>query len=325
MASIAKRVHFFEAFSEEQTLLRAHMPDDWEATYSPETIQESGTADAPAPIISVRTQSAIPEAWADSLAAILTRSTGYDHLLAYRQRCGHGDRLAMGHLPEYCSRAVAEQACLLWMALLRRLPAQQRKFHAFSRDGLTGGEAEGRVVAIFGVGSIGYQIADIARGLRMRVIGVDPVRNYEDIPYEKPSEAMAQAEVIVCAMSLTEENRGYFSKDLLARARRGTVFVNVSRGELSPAEDLQAALAAGQLSGVGLDVFEDEAALGPALRSGTGDSPEIAAVRALAARDDCILTPHNAFNTREAVARKAEQSVQQIMAFQQDGRFIWQV
>jgi D-lactate dehydrogenase len=102
------------------------------------------------------------------------------------------------------------------------------------------------------------------------------------------------------------------------------VFVNVSRGELSPTTLLLTALEAGQLSGVGLDVFDHESTLATSLRTGvpTVDA-EVTATLKLAKRDDCILTPHNAFNTAEAVYRKSEHSVQQIMAFREAGKFLW--
>lgn len=69
--------------------------------------------------------------------------------------------------------------------------------------------------------------------------------------------------------------------------QRGAVFVNASRGELSPSTALVAALETGQLSGVRLDVFDQEALLAVSLRAGsTTNDPEVAATLQLAARDD---------------------------------------
>jgi D-lactate dehydrogenase len=53
--------------------------------------------------------------------------------------------------------------------------------------------------------------------------------------------------------------------------------------------------------------------------------PEVQAVLALAQRPNVIMTPHNAFNTHEAVLRKSEQSVQQLIAFLNTGAFLWPV
>ncbi|NLF62671.1 MAG: hydroxyacid dehydrogenase, partial [Lentisphaerae bacterium] len=78
------QVVFFEAFAEERAALEKYAGGRLQAEYTWKTIQEWGkAAEPPAPIISVRTQSLIPTSWAGQLKAILTRSTGYDHLLRY--------------------------------------------------------------------------------------------------------------------------------------------------------------------------------------------------------------------------------------------------
>ena len=127
-------IFFFEAFEEEQAALKKYNDSQFDAGYSWKTIQEYGANEPPADIISVRTQSQIPLEWAGKLKAILTRSTGFDHLTAYRQE-SDAENLKCGYLPLYCNRAVAEQALTLWMALLRKLPRQINHFQSFKRDG----------------------------------------------------------------------------------------------------------------------------------------------------------------------------------------------
>lgn len=317
-------VYFYEAFQEEADELRSILPEGILAEYTPATIQETGHAAPPAKLISIRTQSQIPLAWAPQLDAILTRSTGYDHLRAYA--AATGAPLALGYLPLYCHRAVAEQAMLLWMALLRRLPVQVRQFRTFHRDGITGRECLAKTLVVVGVGNIGHEVCRLGAALDMRVLGVDiePIRG--DVAYVDIDVALPQADVLVCAMDLNASNLGYFNRTRWQQIKPGAVFVNVSRGELSPTTELLAALEAGQLSGVGLDVFDHEAVLATSLRSGTVTSDaEVAATLALAHRDDCILTPHNAFNTAEAVFRKSEHSVEQLVAWHKEGAFLWPV
>ncbi len=323
-------VFFFEAFDEEQQMLRERMPDRVAAGYTWKTIQESGDEGPPAPLISIRTQSAIPVAWAGRLAGILTRSTGYDHVQGYRRLCGKD--VTAGYLPLYCNRSVAEQAMLLWMALLRRLPRQVAHFAAFERDDLTGRECFGKTLLVVGVGNIGSEVVRIASGLGMTALGVDLVERHEFVEYVTYEEGAPQADIMVCAMNLTAENRGYLDAERLRLAKPGLLLVNIARGELVPPGDLLGLLQEGHVEGAGLDVYDEEAKLAVALREGrlsladaSHPDPSVAATLALARHPNVITLPHNAFNTVEAVERKAQQSVDAVLAFASDGQFTYPV
>ena len=316
-------VVFYEAFAEEAEALRSRLPAGLRAILTDRTIQEQGEAAPPAALVSLRTQSVLPLAWAPRLAGVLTRSTGYDHVRLYREQAGRP--LPCGYLPRYCARAVAEHALLLWLALLRRLPLQLRQFAGFDRDGLTGRECLGRTLTVVGVGNIGREVARVGRGLGMRVLGVDLIRRHPEIAYVSPGNGLSSAEVIVCAMNLTADNRGYFNRRTWRLVRPGTVFVNIARGELAPTADLTWALDRGLLGGAGLDVFEEESEAAGALRGARQRDPAARALLKLARRTDVLLTPHNAFNTTEAVRRKAEQAVEQVTRFLKTGTFRWPV
>ena len=90
------------------------------------------------------------------------------------------------------------------------------------------------------------------------------------------------------------------------------------RSEFTPLADMARLLDEGWLGGLALDVYEEEPRLATALRAGQGTVP-------LAGRANVILTPHNAFNTAEALERKAQQAAQQAVAFLREGRFLWPV
>ena len=319
-------IYFYEAFAEEaERLLHYAAAAGLRAGHTAQTIQEANHAAPPAPVVSLRTQSTLPPAWAPRLRGILSRSTGYDHLLAYRATVGANTCPALGYLPQYCVRAVAEQAMLLWTALLRRLPRQIAQFGTFHRDNLSGRENPGKVMALFGVGNIGYEIWKIATALGLDVRGVDPVRRHADVAYATPEDALAAADIVVCAMNLTSKNRGYFTREALAQAKRKPILVNIARGEFTPAVALEAALEEGILSGVALDVYNEESTLAPALRTGnraalTADNRALLRLRE---RPDVLLTPHNSFNTLEAVERKSEQSIRAFLQLQKSGQFLW--
>ena len=316
-------VYFFEAFEEERAALLKYGAESLDAGFTWKTIQEAGMTEPPAPIISVRTQSAIPVDWAPKLKGILTRSTGYDHLSRYRLASGHAE-LPCGYLPLYCNRTVAEQALLLWMALARKLPVQTRQFKAFNRDGLTGREILGKNLLVIGVGKIGTEIVSIGRGLGMNVKGVDPVHRLDDLEYVSYEDGAPWADIVAVAMKLTPENTGYFTIDRLNCLKQGALLVNVARGEFTPLAAIAEAVKSGRLGGVGLDVYETETKLGPQLREHP-ENWEGTPLQYLMDADNVILTPHNAFNTKEAVERKSEQSVRQVTEFLKSGKFIWPI
>ncbi len=317
-------VFFYEAFEEESQALGRSLPSHVTAGFTWKTIQEQGDREPPASIISVRTQSIIPIAWATKVSGILSRSTGYDHIESYRRECGTD--IPCGYLPLYCSRAVAEQAMLLWVSLLRKLPQQMDHFTRFHRDGLTGEECKDKTLLIVGVGNIGYEVVKIGDGLGMDVLGVDVVKRHSLVSYVLIEEGISRADVIVCAMNLTSENVGYFNYRLLKRAKQGVIFINVARGEISPSVDLLRLLDENHLGGVGLDVYNHESELAVSLRSGDkSEEEEVRATLELTKHPNVVLTPHNAFNTWQAVERKIHHTIQQITHFFEHGTFLWPV
>lgn len=312
---------FFEAFEEEQILLKKLCPKHIKADFTAKTIQESGLEEAPSSLISIRTQSKIPVRWSKDLGGILTRSTGYEHLVSYQKETGTA--CALGYLLSYCARAVAEQAIWMVLALLRKAKAQQKNFQSFCRDGLTGAEAQGKNMLVVGVGNIGSEVVDIAKGFRMKVAGVDIMKKLSTVEYVDLKTGLAWADVVVCACSLTNETKGMLGYEALRRVKTGTFFVNVARGEISPLKDLKRLLDENILGGLGLDVYENETVIAHSLRSGKAPANDamIKLITALSKKDNVIFTPHNAFNTKEALERKAEQTMESIVSFLTQGIF----
>ncbi len=307
-------VYFYEVFEEEARLIKSLIGGRLDFGLTDRTIQESGHTEPPARLISVRTQSVIPVEWQDRLDGVLSRTTGFDNLKTYRSLVS--SPVALGYLEEYATRAVAEQAVLLMLALLRKLPRQMNQFRHFDRDGLTGLEVQGRNLLVIGVGRIGGEVVKLAQGLGMMVRGVDIVRRHDFVEYVERDEGLKWAEVIICAMNLTAENYHYFTYDLLKKARPGIVFINIARGEHAPLADMLRLVKEGHLGGLALDVFEDEPEVGTALRTGRLEGSDRAKIVAEMLRfPNVIFTPHNAFNTAEALERKARFSVDEVFYF----------
>jgi len=289
-------VVFYEVFSEEEAILRKLLPNSVNAYFTSKTFQEEFIEGK---LLCIRTQSNVPK---DS--NVLSRSTGIDHLKNH-------EGLKTG-LPTYASRAVAEQAVMLMMSLFRKLKKQLNHMKNFNRDNLTGVECLGKTVLIAGMGKIGYEIHKICNAFGMDILGVDIYQGYNDINYVDIDDGLSKSDVIICAMSLID-NKGYFNYDTLKKARKGAIFINISRGELSPMEDVLKLLDEKHLSGVALDVFSDEKEI-YALR-------ESDLFKDVLDRDDVLITPHNAFNTEEALQRKCENTIMQVVEFLEKGKF----
>jgi len=307
-------VMFYEMFKEEETAIKKYLPGNIRAQYTWKTIQEHGDKTAPSALISIRTQSCIPKSWAKEINGILARSQGYDHLLAFRRE--FGTDISYGYLENYCARAVAEQAILVMMALLRKLKNQISSFNDFAREGLTGLECRGRNVLVVGVGHIGSEVVDIAKGLRMNVKGHDIEQKIKNLAYVPLDEGIAWADIVFCALPLTKETDGMLDYRALQKGNPGLIFINIARGEISPAEDLVKLLDEKILGGVGLDVYSQEPVLAHCLRSNEKNkAPSIKMLLDFSKKGQVIFTPHNAFNTKEALEQKASLSADAVVSF----------
>ncbi len=317
-------VMFYEVFKEEEAALRKILPKSLRAVFTWETIQESKDRKPSATLISIRTQSRIPSEWAPQLKGILTRSQGFDHLVSFRQKAQ--EKIHYGYLGDYCSRAVAEHAILAMLALLRKLKTQIKHFSQFKRDQITGFECKGRNALVVGVGNIGKEIAQIAHGLGMNVKGGDVVKRLESLSYVSLAKGLAWADVVFCSPELTDKTRGLLSYATLKQVKRGAIFINIARGEISPLAGLKRLLDEKRISALGLDVFEEENDIAEDLRGYSQELRETSRlILDLKDRDNVIFTPHNAFNTKEALGRKASLAVESIQVFLKTGRFPWPV
>ena len=145
-------------------------------------------------------------------------------------------------------------------------------------------ELAGKTACILGCGSVGTACAERFRAMGCRVLGVN--RTVRDnaafdavLPLTALDETLAQADVVILTLPLTEATRGLMDAARFAAMKPGSVLVNIARGALVDEAALRSALS-DRLSGAALDVFETEP-LAP-------DSP-------LWTFDNVLLTPHNSF------------------------------
>ncbi|HNV23483.1 MAG TPA: NAD(P)-dependent oxidoreductase [Candidatus Omnitrophota bacterium] len=323
-----KRIHydvvFYEVYDQERDFLQHMLPRHIKARYVPQTIQECHDNYPLSSLISIRTQSRIPLSWAKNLSGILARTQGYDHLAAYQQKVQ--SHIACGYLGPYCSRAVAEHAIMSMMLLWRQAKKQIRHFNTFLRDGLMGQNCSCRRALVVGVGHIGSQIVDMARGLRMEVRGVDIQKRLKNLQYVFLKKGILWADVVFCALPLTDQTNKMLNYATLKYLKKGALFINISRGEISPIQDLKRLLSQKILGGLSLDVYEQESLLADYLRGHSKKKNRvIKTILSLKDRDNVLLTPHNAFNTEQALRQKTAMTVGSVVSFLKTKKFPYPV
>ncbi|WP_020620673.1 D-2-hydroxyacid dehydrogenase [Paenibacillus daejeonensis] len=159
---------------------------------------------------------------------------------------------------------VSETALAMMLAFSRKLNVsirQQMNHHWENPGGLT--ELHGKTMGIIGVGSIGVELARLAQAFGMKTLGVrrtgaraESVDRMYDL--SGLDTVLAESDVVVAIMPLTDESRHMFGREQFAIMKPGAVFINVSRGATVDTEALVEALRQGEIAGAGLDVFEEE-------------------------------------------------------------------
>ena len=124
-------------------------------------------------------------------------------------------------------------------------------------------EVRDATVVVFGIGSIGAEIARLAAGVGMRVIGVrrrqGPVPGVSRVVTpDRLAEVAAEADYLVLAAPLTSETRGAVSREVIARMKPSAWIVNIARGAMLDETALIEALTAGRLGGAALDALAVE-------------------------------------------------------------------
>ncbi|BBL68001.1 NAD(P)-dependent oxidoreductase [Methanoculleus chikugoensis] len=259
-----------------------------------------------------------------NLKMVAAMSTGFDHIdsVACRER-----NIAVSNVPHYGESTVAEFAFGLILALARRFrPTFERTDRGdFSRVGLQGMDLAGKTLGLIGTGRIGSHLARIAHAAGMEVIAYDlrpnPALTEEyGVRYMDLDDVLRQADVISLHVPYTKATHHLIDAGRLRLVKNTVLLVNTSRGGVVDTGAVADALREGRLGGVAFDTFEGEEVWIQEEFQGAGEASEDELRDALESfgllhSDKAILTPHNAFNTREAVDRILDASIENIRAF----------
>jgi D-lactate dehydrogenase len=293
-----------------------------------EPLDESNVVDAE--VLSVFVSSTVSKAVLDkmpSLKLIACRSTGYNNI-DFATTTVRG--IAVVNVPTYGEHTVAEYAFTLILALSRKLlPTHKAVLEAqIEPPKLQGFDLVDKTFGIIGAGRIGQTAARIAKGFGMQVLASDPFPNQakaDEIGFELADleRVLRESDIVSLHAPYTPENHHLITAERLALMKPTALLINTARGELVDTKALLEAVQAKRLAGVGLDVMEGEKLLDVdeeilLLRREQIPADQLTfsvELNILEKLPNVVLTPHNAFNTVEAIQRINQTTVDNITGF----------
>ena len=229
--------------------------------------------------------------------------TGTDRIdLAACQAAG----VAVCNTPDYSTTAVAEFTLGLLLAVLRHLPeALVAARNGRTWEGLAGGELAGRTVGLVGTGHIGLHMARLLKGFGCSLLGYArrPSEEGESlgIVYTGLDDLLVRSDVVSLHLPLTDQTSHLIDQWRLALMKPSAILVNTARGGLVDNGALADALREGRLAGAGLDTVDVR--------------PPLPRNHPLLAIPNALVTPHMAFATREAFARRSRIALENVAAW----------
>ena len=244
---------------------------------------------------------------ARNLRMIATMGTGYDNIdvVAAKER-GIPVTFAPGILDE----TTADGAFALLLATARRLGEAERFLRAGRYRGwtpfmFTGQDVHGATLGIVGMGRIGLAVARRAQGFKMQILYHDARRNpgaEQEVGatyVDTLDDLLGRSDFVSLHVPLLPETRHLMNAERLRKMKRSAILINTSRGPVVDEKALAQALKEGVIAGAGLDVYEREPAVEPALLD----------------LENAVLLPHIASASTRTRTRMAVRAAENIRAF----------
>lgn len=238
-------------------------------------------------------------------------ATGYD-VVDVGAAAKHG--IVVANVPSYGTASVAQSVFALLLELCHRV--QRHSDAVFEGEWSRSPdwcfwnyplvELAGKTMGIVGYGRIGQQVARIAQAFGMQVLAVRrsaataEASSSSGVLCTDLNTLLHNSDVISLHCPLTADTEEMINHDSLQRMKRSAFLINTARGKLIREDDLAAALNRGTIAGAAIDVLATEP---PA-----PDNP-------LLGTNNCIITPHLAWATKEARSRLMETAVTNVKAF----------
>ncbi len=239
-----------------------------------ELVEAAAAADVLVPTVTDRIDAGILSKSGPNLKLIASFGTGVDHidLKTARQR-----GVTVTNTPGVLTEDTADMTMALILAVPRRLAEGERvvrsgEWGGWSPTGMLGHRIWGKRLGIIGMGRIGTAVARRARGFGLAVHYHNRRRVHQETEteldatyWESLDQMLARVDMVSVNCPHTPATYHLLSARRLKMLRAHAYVVNTSRGEVIDENALARMLAAGELAGAGLDVFENEPAINPKL------------------------------------------------------------
>ncbi len=259
-----------------------------------------------------------------NLKFIATRSTGFDHI--DRDYCKNKG-IVISNVPEYGSNTVAEHTFALILSLTRKIyqAINQTRNLNFNHEELTGIDLNGKTMGIIGLGKIGENVLRIALGFGMNVLVYTRTPNEKllssySFGYVDLQTLISKSDIVSLHLPLNEHTKHIINTENITKFKKGSYLINTARGGLVETEAILHGIDQNILEGVGLDVLEEEDELKEEIQvmsklDGGKNLKTLVLNHVLINHPKVLITPHNAFNSREALERIDNTTIENIKAF----------
>jgi len=262
-----------------------------------------------------------------NLKMIVTRSTGYDHI---DLKVCEEKKVIVANVPEYGTQTVAEHTFALLLALSRKIiqSIERTRKSDFTLDGLRGFDLYRKTIGVVGAGNIGQAVIRIARGFGMDVLVYSRHQNIElakklGFMYVDLDHLYKVSDIITFHVPLTNETKHMLNKETLTKIKKGVIILNTARGGILETEAILMGLEQGVIQGAGIDVLEEECYIKEERQLLTESFIKECDLKTqllnhvLVTKENVLVTPHNAFNSQEALQRILDVTVENMVSFAQ--------
>lgn len=317
---------FFEVASWEKDLLKESFPEAQliKEKLNLENVDQFSSAEIISSFVySQLTQEVLEKM--PNLKFIATRSTGFDHIdLDYCRQKG----ILVANVPEYGSRTVAEHTFALILTLTKKIyqSINQAKNFDFNHSNIRGIDLLGKTLGIIGFGRIGKEVLKIAKGFGMQILVYNRTIDWKleeemGFKYSDLKNLLNQSDIVSLHLPYNPQTHHIINKDNIEEFKKGSYLINTARGSLVETEAIVLGLEKEILAGVALDVLEEEKLIQDEIEVLTDffrqdvDLRTLVYNHVLVNHPKVIITPHNAFNTKEALERITKTTIDNIKGF----------